>query len=258
MVTAYDFPSARLANEAGVDLILVGDSVGTTVMGLDSTLEVDLNAMVHHTRAVARAKPEALVVADMPWLTYHVGSKRAVKSAGKLIKAGANAVKLEGGSARKKAIKAILSSEIPVMGHLGLTPQSVNAFGGMAVQGRSVEAAKQIIDDAKLLAELGVFALVLEGLPAELAAVITDQIPIPTIGIGAGIGCDGQVLVFHDLLQLAAGKPAKFVKSYANIGEEITSALERYVKDVQTLQYPDEEHSYRTPDDLARWLTGLR
>ena len=200
MVTAYDAPSARAVDDAGVDMILVGDSVAMVVLGYDDTLHVTIDDMAHHTAAVARTKPRALVVADLPWMSYHLSRDDTVRNAAQLVRAGAGAVKLEGGRKRLDAVHAILDAEIPVMGHLGLTPQSVNAFGGFRVQGKTLDAARVIVDDAVALAEAGCFALVLECVPDAVARMVTDSVPVPTIGIGAGRHCDGQVLVYHDIL----------------------------------------------------------
>src|SRR5215213_7080282 len=200
MVTAYDAPGARIADEAGVDLILVGDSVAMVVLGYDDTLQVTVDDMAHHTAAVARAKPRPLVVADLPWMSYHVSTEETVRNAAQLIRAGGECVKLEGGRKRLPMIEALVDAEIPVMGHIGLTPQSVHAMGGFKVQGREHGAALELVADAKSLAAAGCFAIVLEGVPDEVARMVTDAVDVPTIGIGAGPGCDGQVLVFHDVL----------------------------------------------------------
>src|SRR5882762_3688083 len=214
MVTAYDAPSARVVDAAGVDIVLVGDSVAMVVLGYDDTLHVTIDDMVHHTGAVARAKPEAMVVADLPWMSYHVGREDTVRNAARLVRAGAAAVKLEGGRKRLDAVTAILDAEIPVMGHLGLTPQSVNAFGGYQVQAKTLEAAHVLLEDAVALADAGCFAVVLECVPDAVARAITDALPVPTIGIGAGRHCDGQVLVLHDLLGVGDGRVPKFVRRY--------------------------------------------
>src|SRR6478752_2390874 len=225
MVTAYDAPGARIADEAGVDLILVGDSLAMVVLGYDDTLQVTVADMAHHIGAVARAKPRPLIVGDLPWMSYHVSLDDTVRNAAALIKAGAQAVKLEGGAKRVAAIEAIIDAEIPVMGHLGLTPQSVNAMGGYKVQGREQSAALELIEDARALEAAGCFAIVLEGVPDEVARMVTDAISVPTIGIGAGAHCDGQVLVFHDLLGLEDRIIPKFVRRYASLKADGVAAL---------------------------------
>ncbi|MGA7617572.1 MAG: 3-methyl-2-oxobutanoate hydroxymethyltransferase [Thermoanaerobaculia bacterium] len=240
MITAYDFPSARLVDEAGADIALVGDSLGMVVLGYLDTLNVTMEDMLHHTRAAARGTKHALLVADMPYLSYHVSIEETVRNAGAFIQAGAHAVKVEGGKpSRIRAIEAILDAEIPVMGHIGLTPQSVNAIGGFKVQGKGKEAARRLIDEAVALDQAGCFSLVLECVPSEVAAFITEQISIPTIGIGAGPACDGQVLVFHDLLGLYDGHTPKFVRQYADIGARSREALAHYLDDVREGRFPD-------------------
>lgn len=243
-VTAYDYPGARLADEAGIDLLLVGDSVGMVVLGYDSTIPVTLAEMVHHVRAVARAAPRALLVADLPFLSYQASAADAVRSSGRLIKRGAEAVKLEGGRRMLPQIDAILAADIPVLGHLGLTPQSIHQLGGYRVQGRGREGADALLADAFALERAGCFAIVLEGVPLELGRDITAALAIPTIGIGAGAHCDGQVLVLHDLLGLSFGKPAKFVRRYAELGAATRRALEAFRDDVRTGRYPSDEESY--------------
>lgn len=243
-VTAYDYPTARLADEAGVDLILVGDSVGMVVLGYESTIPVTLSEMVHHLKAVVRAQPRALVVADLPFLAYQATPEDAVRSSGRLMKRGAEAVKLEGGRRMLPQIEAILTADIPVLGHLGLTPQSVHQFGGYRVQGRDRAAAKAILEDALALERAGCFAIVLEGVPLELGREITGALRIPTIGIGAGAHCDGQVLVLHDLIGLTFGKPARFVRRYAETGDVIRSAIAGFREDVRSGRYPSPEESY--------------
>jgi len=234
MVTAYDAPTARIADAAGVDMILVGDSVANVVLGYDDTLAVDIDVMIHHTAAVARTEPKALVVSDMPWMSYHVSIDDAVRNAGRLVReGGAEAVKLEGGRKRIPVVEAILAAEIPVMGHLGLTPQSVHTMGGYQVQGKASDAARELLHDARGLADAGVFAIVLEGVPAVLGQLITKEVPVPTIGIGAGENTDGQVLVFHDVLGLHDGRVPKFVRKYANLFDDAVAALRAYVGDVQ-------------------------
>jgi 3-methyl-2-oxobutanoate hydroxymethyltransferase len=251
MITAYDEPSARLSDAAGVDMLLVGDSVANVVMGHHDQLHVTLDDMVHHTKAVASANPRAMIVADMPWLTYHGTPEAAVANAGALIRAGAAAVKLEGGQIRSSAISAILHAEIPVIGHLGLTPQSVLAFGGFKVQAKTTDAVKLLIEDALAIEALGVSGIVIEGVPSSVGTKVTEVLGIPTIGIGAGPDTDGQVLVFHDVLGLTATKPAKFVRQYADIGSAITEAVSRYAADVRSGAFPNESEGYPTPDGLV-------
>jgi 3-methyl-2-oxobutanoate hydroxymethyltransferase len=251
MVTAYDEPSARLADAAGVDLILVGDSLANVVLGHEDTLHVSVEAMCHHVGAVANAHPHAHVVGDMPWLSYHAGVADAVRNAGALVRAGAQSVKLEGGRVRRDVVRALLDAEIPVMGHLGLTPQSVLAMGGFKVQGRSDDAAETLVKDATLLQDEGVYAIVVEGVPSSVGTRLTAALDIPTIGIGAGPDTDGQVLVFHDLLGLTNRKPARFVRAYADLNTVITEALGRFAEDVRRGDYPSEAESYPGPSDPA-------
>jgi len=246
-LTAYDYASAQAVDAAGLHLIIVGDSLGMTVLGYDSTIPVTLEDMIHHTRAVARGAGDALVVADMPFLSYQISLGQAVENAGRLIKDGnADAVKIEGGAFRADTVRHLIANGIPVMGHIGLTPQSVRAMGGYKIQGKTAEAAGQIKADALALAEAGVFSLVLEGMPAGLASDITAAVSVPTIGIGAGAGCDGQVLVFHDLLGLYRGHTPKYVKQYADLGAAIQTALTAYKQDVASGEFPAPEHSYRS------------
>lgn len=254
MVTAYDAPSARIASEAGVDLILVGDSVAMVVLGYDDTLQVTTEDMAHHVAAVARAGPTPLVVGDLPWLSYHVSREETVRNAATLVRAGAGAVKLEGGSKRLDAVEAILDLEIPVMGHLGLTPQSVHALGGFRVQGKQLDAAQRIVDDAVALAEAGCFAIVLECVPDAVARVVTDAVDVPTIGIGAGRHCDGQVLVLHDLLGLEGRVPPKFVRRYASLGDDAVAAVSAFAADVRGRRFPAAEETYHLADDVAEAL----
>jgi len=245
VVTAYDFPTARLADEAGVEMLLVGDSLGTVVLGYDSTLPVTMADMLHHTRAVTRARPRALVVADMPFMSYQAGDSQAVANAGRLIQyGGADAIKLEGGDRVVEAVRRIVAAGIPVMGHLGLTPQSVLAFGGYKVQARGEADQEQLVREAGALQQAGCFALVLEGIPSRLGAHVSRELTIPTIGIGAGPGCDGQVLVSHDLLGLTRGHVPKFVRRYADLGEATREAFARFVADVRTRTFPSERESY--------------
>jgi 3-methyl-2-oxobutanoate hydroxymethyltransferase len=244
MVTAYDAPTARVADAAGVDIILVGDSLAMVVLGYEDTLHVTVEDMAHHTAAAARTSPRALLVADLPWMSYHTGSVDAVRNAATLIRAGAQAVKLEGGRKRVPAIEAIIDAEVPVMGHLGLTPQSFHAMGGFKVQGKDLEAANLLVEDAQMLVEAGCFAIVLEGIPDVVAHLITESVAVPTIGIGAGPHCDGQVLVFHDVLGLDDHRPPKFVRRYAALQSDATAALGRWVEDVRTGRFPDDSETY--------------
>jgi len=255
MVTAYDEPGARIVDAGGVDIVLVGDSVGNNVLGYEDTLHVTVDDMVHHTSAVARARTRCLVVADMPWMSYHLSVDDAVRNAAALIRAGAGAVKLEGGRVRLPAVEAIIRAEIPVMGHIGLTPQSVLAMGGYRVQARSVDAAEALMDGAKALAQAGCFSIVLEGVPDVVAGAVTDAIGVPTIGIGAGPGTDGQVLVFHDLLGLGARTPPKFVRRYAQLAEVATAAVSAFAADVRGGSFPGEDESYHASTDLRDAFT---
>jgi 3-methyl-2-oxobutanoate hydroxymethyltransferase len=240
MLTAYDYPSARVVDQAGADVILVGDSLGMVILGYKDTLSVTMADMLHHTRAAARGTERALVVGDMPYLSYHLSIEETVRNAGEFIRAGAHAVKVEGGKpSRIRAVEAILDAEIPVMGHIGLTPQSVHSLGGFKVQGKGADDARRLIDEAIALDEAGCFSLVLECVPAELAAYITERISIPTIGIGAGPACDGQVLVFHDLLGLYEGHTPKFVRRYADVATTMRDALAKYLDDVRDGRFPD-------------------
>ena len=245
MITAYDYPTARLADEAGVDIILVGDSVGMVVLGYPSTLPVTMEEMLHHTRAVARAVKRALLVGDMPFLSYQASAEDAVRNAGLFMKAGCDAVKLEGGAEMADIIRAIIRAGIPVMGHIGLTPQRAAMLGGYRVQGRTAETAKKLLEDARALEEAGVFAILLEFTATEVAKMITEEVSVPTIGIGAGPYCDGQVLVLHDVVGLTLSmEPPKFSKRYASVGELILKALREFCDDVRTGRFPTEEHSF--------------
>lgn len=244
MITAYDTPFARLVDEAGVDVILVGDSVADNVLGLERTIDVGIAEMRHHVAAVARAKPRALVVADLPWMSYHGDLTETLHNAAKLIRAGASAVKLEGGRRRLEHVNALINAEIPVMGHLGLTPQSVIAMGGLRVQAREPEAARALEDDAKALAQAGCFAIVIEGVPDVVASAVTELVDIPTIGIGAGASCDGQVLVLHDILGLSSRKPPKFVRRYADLAAATREAVAAYAADVRANTFPGEDETY--------------
>lgn len=244
-LTAYDYSMARLLDEAGIHLILVGDSLGMTALGYETTLPVTMDDMIHHTKAVAKGVRQALVVADMPFLSYQVSVSQAVANAGRFIKeADADAVKIEGGTVRVETIRALVENGIPVLGHIGLTPQSVRTMGGYKVQGRSEEAASYLLEDASAVEQAGVFGLVLEGMPAELAGKITAKVGVPTIGIGAGSACDGQVLVVNDMLGLFNDFTPKFVKRYANLGVEMTKAFQAYKEDVEKNRFPGPEHAY--------------
>ena len=251
MVTAYDAPTARIADEAGVDLILVGDSVAMVVLGYEDTLQVTIDDMAHHTAAVARTRPQALLVADLPWMSYHVGEADAVRNAATLIRAGAQAVKLEGGRKRLPVVHALLDAEIPVMGHLGLTPQSMHAMGGFRVQAKDASAAHQLVDDAVALAEAGCFSLVLEGVPDRVARIVTESVAVPTIGIGAGAWCDGQVLVFHDVAGLEDRVLPKFVRRYGSLKADGVAALAAFAADVRSGRFPSDAESYHLPEGVA-------
>lgn len=254
MITAYDAPFARVVDQADVDIILVGDSLAEVVLGWEDTLHVGIEDLAHHVGAVARARPRALLVGDMPWLTYHLEASDTVRNAAILVQAGAHAVKLEGGRRRVPAVRAITDAEIPVMGHLGLTPQSVHAMGGYKVQGREALAAGELRQDAEALAASGCFAIVLEGVPDALAERITAEVDVPTIGIGAGPGCDGQVIVLHDLLGLAGTRVPKFVRRYAELGSTATEAVRDWACDVREGRYPSEAESYRASAELREAL----
>ena len=255
MVTAYDFPSAQTADRAGVDMILVGDSLANVVLGFETTNAVTADDMVRHTAAVSRARPRALVVGDMPWMSFHISREDTLRNAARLIReGGAGAVKLEGGAERAEMIEALLSAEIPVMGHIGLTPQSVHATGGYKVAGRGLEEARRLIGEARALEEAGVFAIVLEGVPATLAKVITERSSIPTIGIGAGPHTDGQVLVFHDLLGFHFGRYPKFVRKYADLAGTAVAAIENWMADVRSGSFPSPDESYHMIEEAAHLL----
>jgi len=256
MVTAYDAPSARTVDAAGVDVILVGDTLAMVVLGYDDTLQVTTADMAHHVGAVARTKPNALVVGDLPWLSYHVSREETVRNAAMLVRAGAGAVKLEGGRKRIETVQAILDTEIPVMGHIGLTPQSIHALGGFKVQGKELDAAKALTDDAVALADAGCFAIVLECVPDGVARMITESVPVPTIGIGAGRHCDGQVLVWHDLLGFGAPghRRPKFVRPYADLERDAAAAIERFCADVRAGTFPSSAETYHMTDRMAEAL----
>jgi 3-methyl-2-oxobutanoate hydroxymethyltransferase len=254
-LTAYDYPTARLLDEAGIDIILVGDSLGNVVLGYGNTVPVTLDEILIHLKAVRRAVQRALLVADMPYGTFHTGDDDAVRNALTLVKeGGAEAIKLEGGHKRVQLVKRLVDEEISVMGHIGLTPQSINQLGAYRVQGKTTKAAQQLIDDAKALEDAGAFAVVLEVVPREIAKMITESISIPTIGIGAGVHCDIQVLVLHDMLGLSFGKQARFVRPYANLREVMTDAVTRYAEDVRNGTYPSEAESYALPAQTAAEL----
>ena len=247
MVTAYDAPGARMVDEAGADIVLVGDSLAMVVLGYDDTLQATMADMVHHTAAVARTLPRALVVADMPWLSYHLDRADTLANAGALVRAGAGAVKLEGGRSRVPMVEALVDAQVPVMGHVGLTPQSMHTMGGFKVQGRTPESGAALVDAAGALVDAGVFAIVVEGVPAEVAAEITAAVPVPTIGIGAGPHCDGQVLVFHDLLGLEDRLAPRFVRRYASLRDEGIKALAAFAADVRSGDFPSPTESYHRP-----------
>lgn len=251
MLTAYDYPTALLLDEAGVDMLLVGDSLGMVVHGFENTLPVTLEMMLLHCQAVRRGTKRALVVVDMPFMTYQVSTAEAMRNAARLLaEGGADAVKLEGGRRVADTVRALVEAGIAVQGHIGLTPQSVSAFGGMRVQGKTVEAARQLLDDALALEDAGVFSLVLEGIPARLAELITRRVSVPTIGIGAGAGCDGQVLVTHDLLGLFERFTPRFVKRYATLANIMRSAFKAYCDEVRAGTFPAEEHTYPIPNEV--------
>jgi 3-methyl-2-oxobutanoate hydroxymethyltransferase len=254
-LTAYDYPTARIVDEAGIDIILVGDSLGNVVLGYGNTVPVTLEEILIHLKAVRRAVQRALLVADMPYGTFHTGDDDAVRNALRLVKeGGAEAIKLEGGHKRVHLVKRLVDEEISVMGHVGLTPQSINQLGAYRVQGKTTKAAQQLIDDAKALEDAGAFAVVLEVVPREIAKMITESISIPTIGIGAGVHCDIQVLVLHDMLGLSFGKQARFVRPYANVRQVMTDAVSRYADDVRNGTYPSEAESYAIPAETAAEL----
>ena len=255
MLTAYDYSTARLIDEAGVNMILVGDSLGNVMLGYEDTVSVTMEDMIHHGAAVARGAKNAMVVVDMPFMSYQTSVYDALTNAGRLMKeARANAVKLEGGAAVTEQIRAITAAGIPVVGHIGLTPQSVNAFGGHRVQGKTEAAAKKLLADALAVEAAGAFAVVIEGVPAKLATLITERLTVPTIGIGAGAGCDGQVLVYQDMLGMYADFTPKFVKKFSNVGEVMQAAFAQYVAEVQNGSFPSEEHCYAIDDAIIRRL----
>lgn len=250
MLTAYDYPTAMAIDRAGIDSILVGDSLAMVVLGYENTLPVTMEEMLHHARAVARGAKSALLIGDMPFMSYQVSVEEAVRNAGRFLQQGGmDAVKLEGGRERADAVRAIVGAGIPVMGHLGLTPQSVHQLGGFRAQGKNASAAKRLLEDAQILEDAGAFSLVLESVPARLAEYISKKISIPTIGIGAGLGCDGQVLVTHDLLGLFDRFTPKFVKKYANLHDAMNKAFTEYIDDVETKRFPAPEHTVEMTDD---------
>jgi 3-methyl-2-oxobutanoate hydroxymethyltransferase len=254
-LTAYDYPTARVVDEAGIDIILVGDSIGNVIFGYGNTVPVSMDEIVMHTRAVRRGVQRALLVSDMPYGSFHVSQDDTVRNALRIIKEGAaEAVKLEGGRKRAPLVHRLVNEEIAVMGHIGLTPQSVNMLGGYRVQGKTAETGRKLLDDAKALEDAGAFAIVLEVVPREVAQMITESVSVPTIGIGAGPHCDIQVLVLHDMLGLTFGKQARFVRPYANLRETITDAVTRFAEDVRTGNYPNEDESYGLPSDALAEL----
>jgi 3-methyl-2-oxobutanoate hydroxymethyltransferase len=257
MVTAYDFPSAKLAEAGGAEVILVGDSLGMVVLGYESTVPVTLSDMIHHTKAVTRAARTAFVVTDMPFMTYHGSADQTLQNAARIMQEGlAKAVKIEGGSELCPIVERLVLAGIPVFGHIGLTPQSVHQMGGYRVQGKTPEAAQKLLDDAIALQRAGVCAIVLECVPHQLAALITSKLDIPTIGIGAGVECDGQVLVFHDLLQYGSSLRPKFVKSYASVGDQVTHAISEYAAEVKNRSFPSIEHSFTMKEETLQQLYG--
>ena len=257
-LTAYDYPTARLVDEAGIDIILVGDSAAMVVLGYENTLPVTMDEMLHHTRAVRRGTKRAFLIADMPYASYHVTTKEALTNAARFVKeAGAEAVKVEGGQKRVRLIERLIDAEIPVMAHIGLTPQSLHMMGGYKVQGKTLKAVEDLMQDAVALDRAGVCSMVLEGVPRELAAMITAEVSCPTIGIGAGPDCDGQVLVLHDMLGMTFGPPAKFVRRYADVGAAISGAVADFKKDVEAGEYPSDAESYHLPKETKATLDDL-
>ena len=258
-LTAYDYASARLVDEAGIDIVLVGDSLAMVMLGYENTLPVTMREMLHHTRAVRRGVKRAFLVADMPFASYHLSQRESLRNAARFIKeAGAEAVKIEGGGKRARLVERMVEAEIPVVGHIGLTPQSVHAMGGYKVQGKTLQAVEQLMRDALALERAGACCVVLEGIPREVAAMITRELEVPTIGIGAGPECDGQVLVFHDLLGLTFAPPAKFVRRYADVGLVIGNALLAFKDDVKSGGYPSDAESYHLPKETLAALQTIR
>ncbi|WMI82185.1 3-methyl-2-oxobutanoate hydroxymethyltransferase [Anaerotignum sp. MB30-C6] len=255
MLTAYDYSMAKIIDESGIHGILIGDSLGMVIQGEEDTLSVTVDEIIYHTKAVKRGAKNALIVSDMPFLSYHTSIENAIYNAGRMVKeGGAHAVKLEGGANVLAQVRGIVAAQIPVMGHLGLTPQSVNAFGGFKVQGKSEEAAKQLIADAVALEEAGAFAIVLEGIPAKVAELITKKVSIPTIGIGAGKECDGQILVYQDMLGMFDNFVPKFVKQYANLGNTMKEAIGMYIHEVDKGDFPEEKHTFKIDDEQLKKL----
>jgi len=255
MLTAYDYSTANMFDNCGINGILVGDSLGMVCLGYKDTLKVTMEDMLHHTKAVTRGVENALVVGDMPFMSYQTSVYDAVKNAGRFIKeANAHAVKLEGGAQVCEQIEAIVKAQIPVMGHLGLTPQSINMFGGFKVQGKNEETAKKLIEDAKRLEDAGVFSIVLECIPAKLAEIITNEVSVPTIGIGAGAACDGQILVYHDMLNMFGDFKPKFVKTFANVGSLITEGIQQYIDEVQNSKFPEKKHCFSINEETLKKL----
>lgn len=258
-LTAYDYPTARFVDEAGVDVVLVGDSLGMVVLGYENTLPLTMEEMLHHTRAVRRGVRKALLVVDMPYGSYHGDKNEAVRNAVRFVKeSGAEAVKVEGGERRMDVIAQIVEAEIPVMGHIGLTPQSMHAFGGFRVQGKSAEAAEQLLRDARAVEAAGAFSVVVESVPREIGARITSELRIPTIGIGAGPECDGQILVLHDMIGLSVGRTPKFARRYANVGEAIRNAVGAYAEDVREGRFPADEESYHLSSEVRERVMAAR
>jgi 3-methyl-2-oxobutanoate hydroxymethyltransferase len=260
MVTAYDTVTARIADAAGVDIMLVGDSVSNVCLGFENALPMTMAMMAHHLEAVVRTRPRALLLVDMPYLSYHLGEEEAVRNAGDFLRRGAQGVKLEGGARRVPVVRALVDAEIPVMAHLGLTPQSIHRMGGHKVQGRSGKASVELLEDALRLQDAGCFCVLMEGIPAELAARVTEELDVPTIGIGAGSGCSGQVLVFHDIVGLTPDRPPKFVRTYMNAFEELSAALVRWGEDVRSGAFPGPKESFTLPEEaraaLEHWRPG--
>jgi len=253
-LTAYDYSSAIIVDNAGIDIILVGDSLGNTILGYESTLPVTMEDMLHHVKAVARGRKRSLLIADMPYMSFHLSPQETVRNASLFMREGAEGVKIEGGKKRINMVKALLDAEIPVMGHIGLTPQSIHIFGGYRVQGKEIESAKALIEDAIALEEAGVFSIVLESVPTEVSKIITKILKIPTIGIGAGPFCDGQILVFHDLLGLTPGYLPKFVRKYADLQRIIDTSIKSYIEDIKNGKFPDERESYHLSEEIKEKL----
>ena len=257
MITAYDYTSARIVEEAGVDIILVGDSLGQVVLGYDSTVPVTMEDMLHHIKAVARGSQKTHIVGDLPFMSYQASRSEAIRNAGRLLKeGGAQSVKLEGGSHIAKSMRRIVRAGIPVMGHVGLTPQSVNQLGGYRIQGRTTKAAVDLIEDAKAVEDAGAYAIVLEGVPSQLAQIVTQRLTIPTIGIGAGVHCDGQVQVFHDMMGLYSDFTPKHARKYANLAADMSGAVADYIRDVRAQSFPSEDESFTLAPEVLAELTS--